>query len=728
MLQKTVQFIGLVLSAATTFAQEVKMYTGCKMVLDSNVFVVFNNTAFKNDGTFVQSLSTVKFTGNADTTQEYLGGTSTTTFNNLTVNKSAFGLALKSAAIVTNTLSVDAGNLYTDSNLTLRSDINLTARVAPVAVGSIITGKANVERYIPSRRSWRLMTAPVTNSNTIFNSWQNKGIYEAGKGLLVTAPGPTGPAGNGLDTSYNNNVSMKTWNYKNQALVPVSDTKLPISPGVAGSADNSGYFIFIRGDRDPLNTHIPYTNITTINSIGELQTFTQTFDAAPISGRYTLIGNPYASPVDFNTITRTNLIKRFYAWDPALNIVGGYVMLDDLDGDGTYTKTVPASAQTKEIQSSQAFFVQTSIDSVAKITFDESSKSSVNNNLVFRPMTGSTITGNANGKIFTTLNLLNADNTIILADGAFAEFNNRFSAGVDLDDAVKFGNINENLGITRNSKVLSAERRPAIAADDTIYLKLTALTQRGYQFVFEPVAMVSPGLTGHLEDSYLNTSTAVDLAGTTTVNFAVTSAAASAAANRFKLVFKQSLSVLPVTISSVKAYQQNNNIAVEWTVENELNMIKYDVEKSADGIVFIKVNTVAVTGLNNAHNNYSWLDVNALQGNNYYRIKSYGLSGEIKYSQVVKVNITSAIGNFAIYPNPVKGSTIHLKFAHQPTGNYKFDLVNSAGQLVWTNQYRISITSNSQDLNTEMLLAAGAYQLIITGASKTVQTRQVIIQ
>ena len=721
-------FVSICLWSNSLQAQEISINPGSYLVLNGNVSLVINNAALKNNGTFAAGSSTVNFSGYTDTLISNLSGNSTTTFNNLSVSKSAYGVALKSAAIVKNILAVDAGNLYTDSNLTLRSDASLTARVAPVASSSYIIGKANVERYISARRAWRLMTAPVANSNTIYNSWQNRGNNIPGLGLLVTGPNAGCTCGNGLDTSYRNTVSMKGWNYSTQAFAGILNTNVLISPGNSGSADNTGYFIFTRGDRDPLNTNVSYFNSTTVNSIGALQTGTQTFPASPVLGKYTLVGNPYASPVDFNNVTRTNLIKRFYVWDAALNSVGGYVMLDDLDNDGIYDKTIPASSQTKDIQSSQAFFVQTLADGAANITFNESGKSGFYNSSVFRPATGNTPTGFRMGKIAATLNLLNADNTTILADGTFAEFDNNFSASVDLDDALKFGNVNEGLSIVRNNISLTAERRPALSLNDTIYLKLATPTQRNYQFVFESTGLAKTGMTGYLEDSYLRTSTPVSLSGLTKVNFSINAAAASSLTNRFKIVFKQNLSTLPVTISSIKAYQQNNNIAVEWKVENEINMLKYDVEKSTDGIVFSHENTTSVAGINNAYNTYNWLDFNAVEGNNFYRIKSYDLSGEVKYSSVVKVAIAKSPSGFSIYPNPITGNVINLVMSSQPAGEYQVKLTNTIGQVIFVKTVQNNGGNSNQSLKTPAKLIAGVYQLEITGKDNSHNTQKVIVE
>jgi Secretion system C-terminal sorting domain len=708
-------------------AQGITINPRSSLVLNGNISLIFNNAPLKNNGTLTASTSTVKFSGNSDTLFTYVAGTKTTTLYNLSIIKSAYGVALKSAVGVRNVLEVSGGNLYTDSNLTLKSDAVLTARVDVVPSTSNIFGKANVERYIPSRRAWRLMTAPVTSSNTIYRTWQNYGIYAPGTGTLVTGPNPTGAAGNGLDPSYQNNPSLKIWNAATQTFSNVSNTHVAISSGSAGQADNTGYFVFVRGDRDPNNTIIPNTNITTLNSVGALQTGTQTFPASATGNTYTLIGNPFASPVDFNKVSLTNLVKRFYAWDPKINVLGGYVMMDDLDNDGTYVSSISGSAQTKEMQSSQAFFVETKLNGAAAITFNETSKCSCNNNLVFRPLTPDMPAESGIGQIRSNLYLLEDNNTTILADGVIAEFDNIYSLQVDRDDALKFGNVNENLAIQRYTSTLAAERRPALNLNDTLFFNLVRTVKRNYQFEFVVNGFPQINLIGLLEDSYLNTSTTINLSGITRVNFNVDGNAASAAANRFKLVFK-AIAVLPVTIVKVEAFQKNTNIAVEWKVENEIDMLKYDVEKSTDGSVFTRVNTINVSGTTNTYNSYSWLDVNAVQGNNFYRIKTYSRSGQIKYSSIVKVAMGKSETGFSIYPNPIKGSVINLQMNNEPAGTYLVRLTNTIGQTLYTNTIKNNGGNSIQSLNTGSKLPAGVYQLEIIGQDNNHNTQKVIVE
>ena len=715
--------------SVSTNAQQITINPRSNLILNGSVSLIINNAAFQNNGTFSAGGSTVNFSGHNDTLVSYVSGNNTSTFNNLSVSKSAYGVALKSKVIVTNVLAVDGGNLYADSNLTLRSDANLTARVAPVASGSNIFGKANVERYIPARRAWRLMTAPLTDASSLYTTWQNGGVFAAGKGTYISGANPT--TANGLDTSPLNNSSLKTWDYSAQAFNAMTNTKCTCYLTNNGSADNVGYFIFVRGDRTYNNFYLPNSNVTTLTSIGRLQVGSQIFTASPVSGKYTLIGNPYASPVDFNNVTLTNLIKRFYVWDPTLNSTGAYVMMDDLFNTGTYSKTVggvaSGSAQTKDIQSSQAFFVQTNANGPASITFSESSKSGYNNNSVFRASTGNRPMAIEPGLLRTTLYLLNADNSTILADGTFAQFDDRFSSKVDWDDALKFGNTNENLSIIRNNISLTAERRPALGLNDTVYFKLSTTTQRNYQFVFDVNNMQQPAMVGFLMDSYLGTSSSINLNGTTKVNFTINAAAASAATNRFKIIFKTA-AVLPVTFTNINAHQHNNDIAVEWKVENELNMVKYDVEKSKDGIQFANVNTTNVNGNNNNYNAYNWLDVKAVQGNNFYRIKSYDASGEVNYSSIVKVTMASGTSGFSIYPNPINGNTINLVMNNQPPGMYQLQLTNAIGEVVFAKSIQNTRGNSVQTLSTTAKLPSGIYQLEIIGQNNNHDTQKVIIE
>ena len=196
----------------------------------------------------------------------------------------------------------------------------------------------------------------------------------------------------------------------------------------------------------------------------------------------------------------------------------------------------------------------------------------------------------------------------------------------------------------------------------------------------------------------------------------------SSVANRFMIIFSP-LNTLPITFTNVKAYQQNANIAVEWKVNNERNIQNYQVDKSIDGNTFNTVSTVAAQNASIA--NYNWLDVNAVNGNNFYRVKSIDLNGQIKYSVIVKVTMGSVKPSIAIYPNPVTDGTMNLQMLNMPSGKYTIRLINTLGQVMFANQIDHQAGSSSEAIILGKL-AKGNYELNITKPDQTIFTTKLV--
>lgn len=71
---------------------------------------------------------------------------------------------------------------------------------------------------------------------------------------------------------------------------------------------------------------------------------------------------------------------------------------------------------------------------------------------------------------------------------------------------------------------------------------------------FKPLGL-DPLLTAWLEDSYTNLKSPVNVNATSVFDFVINGDARSAAAGRFRIVFKQGSGPLPVTYKNVKAYK-----------------------------------------------------------------------------------------------------------------------------------------------------------------------------
>ncbi len=163
-------------------------------------------------------------------------------------------------------------------------------------------------------------------------------------------------------------------------------------------------------------------------------------------------------------------------------------------------------------------------------------------------------------------------------------------------------------------------------------------------------------------------------------------------------------------------------------MENEINISKYEVERSDDGINFTKVNITTATGANLNSTTYNWPDTKPMGGNNFYRIRSVSPDGSIEYSNVVLVKMGKAVAAISVYPNPVVNGVIGAEFKNMASGIYRIKLVNQLGQTVFSKILNHATGSAMETIHPDTKLAAGIYQMEVTAPDKQTNTIKVIVQ
>jgi hypothetical protein len=163
---------------------------------------------------------------------------------------------------------------------------------------------------------------------------------------------------------------------------------------------------------------------------------------------------------------------------------------------------------------------------------------------------------------------------------------------------------------------------------------------------------------------------------------------------------------LPIHFTNVNAYPKGNGVQVEWVAENEVNVKKYEIEKSVDGRSFNLSGTVNTNG--GANPRYSWFDINAANGNNYYRIKEIDVDGKFMYSAIMLVKI-SGDKKITIYPNPVKrGESLQVSLQNLTAS--KIEIINAVGNIVYSNALKLTGAIN---IPVSASLAPGQYMIRI---------------
>jgi len=613
----------------------------------------------------------------------------------------------------TRTLTITGTADFGGKSVTFKSDGTGTASLGQVSPAAL-TGGTNVtiERYIPNNnfRSWRLLSVPTSGSQTINAAWQ-EGNAPLANGTPNHGTQITGPmAGGGLD-AVSPVASMLSWN--GASFDGIANTNVSID-------NNQSYFLYIRGERTKgITGGISSSSATTLRTKGTVYTGLRTFTVPP-GQQFGLIANLYPSAIDLSKIGKPFGISNFYyVWDSKIqagNSLGKYQTIDASDfsllpGGGSY------GASNQIIESGQSFFVQNT--GGVTVTINEDAKiSGTNGNLGLRPSTPAAILA----KLRSNLISING-NTSSIADANVVKFQDIYSNNVDGNDALKFSNGGENFGILRDTKTLIIEGRQPVSLTDTIYYRMWNMQPQAYQIQFEPTNLGGSGLTAVLEDKYLQKSTIVDLNMNNSVNFTVDANAGSSASDRFKIVFKQ-LAPLPVSFISITAIRSTNGTKVNWKVAAENGIARYEVERSADGRSFNKIGTVAGA----TQDQYTFTDVEQLAVTSFYRIKSIGLAGDVKYSSIVKLTAGNVKPGYSISPNPADGNLVNLLFKNQSAGSYQISITTVVGQRIFTSVLAHSGGSSSQVLNITRRLAAGTYQLEIIAPDKSKQTQSLVVK
>lgn len=646
--------------------------------------------------------------------------------NSLTINNTATTptVTLGTAVDIYGTLTVTAGQIVLGANnLTLKSTATGTARFATTTMAAPIsynsTGKVVVERYISNiGRKWRLLsTRSTVSTQTIFDSWQEGGVLASNLGTWITAPG----GANGFDGSSNSSSILK-----HDQVTPSWVALTATNTGTIN--DDQGYMLFVRGDRNDQPGNAT-NSATVLRTTGQLRVGAQAPVTISSTGTgYTLVGNPFASPIDFESIyTTTNLDQQFYVWDATLagNYgVGGYRLVERNGGAYQQTPVVlgggaTPDANSRYIHSGQAFFLKaTGAD--ASVVFDENSKTAQTS--VVNPIMN---TERTDQQLIVNLMLLNGHDAA-LADGIRVRFDASYLAATS-DDILKIGNFGENISSYRDGKKLIVEKRPLVTTGDIIYLRMSNTVVRDYRLQIGALNFVQPGVTAYLEDTYKGTRTPLSLSGDiNNIDFSINADAGSANPDRFKIVFTAAKGAVPV-ITITHAVQQGNNIAVEWKMSNQLNISKYVVEKSTDAVNFAAVASVATSGTNGSEAIYNWLDINATAGTNYYRISSIGNSGERTYSNVVNVNMGKTNPVVSIYPNPVSNRTIALQFRDMVAGVYRLRLLNNMGQAMMTTEFSHPGGTATKTIELDKDIRAGTYHMEIIKPDNTKTVQKLVI-
>jgi cytochrome c peroxidase len=143
--------------------------------------------------------------------------------------------------------------------------------------------------------------------------------------------------------------------------------------------------------------------------------------------------------------------------------------------------------------------------------------------------------------------------------------------------------------------------------------------------------------------------------------------------------------VFPVELLEFYPEVNDNSIVLKWSTSSEIQNDRFELERSIDGLDFVKIATISGQVNSSDLNHYSYEDRNVTPGiDYYYRIRQIDVDGNFSMSKIISGRVLIDNPDWEISPNPARDYVnVYPPFSGEQT--FTFSIVNRFGKL-WKNE------------------------------------------
>ena len=170
--------------------------------------------------------------------------------------------------------------------------------------------------------------------------------------------------------------------------------------------------------------------------------------------------------------------------------------------------------------------------------------------------------------------------------------------------------------------------------------------------------------------------------------------------------------VLPITLKYFTAWKRPDANRLTWMTTSEKNFSHFDIEKSLDGVNFMRIGTKAGKGSSSSTASYLF-DDNEMKSLQYYRLKYVDANGQYMYSNIARVSRDDVNTSKVIFSNQVT-STLALRVIDMNTENLSIRIIDNSGREIKSQKVKVNPGENSFNLNTSTI-PNGFYYLMLSG-------------
>ena len=169
--------------------------------------------------------------------------------------------------------------------------------------------------------------------------------------------------------------------------------------------------------------------------------------------------------------------------------------------------------------------------------------------------------------------------------------------------------------------------------------------------------------------------------------------------------------VLPITLKYFTAWKRSDANRLTWMTTNEKNFSHFEIQKSSDGVNFIRIARIDGHGSSDRETAYSY-DDNEMNPLQYYRLKYVDIGGKYTYSSVIRVSRNDVTNAKVIFSNKIT-SILALRIIDLPANDLSIKIIDNSGREVRSQHVKINAGENSINLNTGSI-PSGFYYLMLS--------------
>jgi hypothetical protein len=173
------------------------------------------------------------------------------------------------------------------------------------------------------------------------------------------------------------------------------------------------------------------------------------------------------------------------------------------------------------------------------------------------------------------------------------------------------------------------------------------------------------------------------------------------------------LSTLPVSLTSFKGDEQNNEVNLNWRTASELNNDYFELLRAGDDRNFVSIGKVYGNGTKNQISDYYFKDKAPLAGNNYYKLKQVDFDGKTTlHDEVVFVKTLAKSASLGVSSTKNADANVYILANNNSKATLGF--YNTNGQKVFETNVVLSKGFNQFNYNVGNL-NSGVYVAKVFG-------------